>query len=201
MTIRSRRFQAGRNATVLALIASLLLGAAGIASSRPTRPPTLSGELSPTEKQLAEAIKSEVIRNTVTALSADEMQGRGTAQPGGDKAANYIAERFAKLNLKPLGDKNSYLQSINFKETELLDETNFRFGDQTLKLGSDFVPVPPANGDENASGQMFFIAYGMVAPVLKRNDVQDVNLNGKIVVMLEGPPRNVSKSSWKAVHA
>ena len=48
------------------------------------------------------------------------MQGRGTAQPGGDKAAAYLADRFAKLGLKPLGDKNSYLQPIKFRETQFL---------------------------------------------------------------------------------
>jgi hypothetical protein len=198
----SSRFQARRGATALALIWILLVGStATLAWSRPTFAPRLSSELSATEKQLADEIKPEVIREVVTALSADEMQGRGTAQPGGDKAANYIADRFAKLNLKPLGDKNSFLQSIKFKETQPLVESSFQIGEQTLKLGSDFVPVPPANGDENASGQMFFIAYGMVLPALKRNDVEGLNLKGKIVVMLEGPPANVSKSSWKKVHA
>ncbi len=195
-------FQAGRVATVFALTVVLLFSSTGAGAwSRPGLPATLSGELSETEKQLAGEIKSEVIHEVVSALSADEMQGRGTAQPGGDKAANYIAERFAKLNLKPLGDKNTYLQTIKFKETQLTDETSFTMSDQTLKLGQDFVPIPPANGDESASGQMAFIAYGLVAPDLKRNDVQGLNLKGKIVVMLEGPPRNVSKSSWKKVHA
>ena len=194
-------FQAGRDATVFTLIAVLLLSSIGTSAwSRPIAPTTL-GELSATEKQLADEIKSEVIRDVVSALSADEMQGRGTAQPGGDKAANYIADRFAKLNLKPLGDKKSYLQSINFKETQPLDETSFRIGDQALKLGKDFVPTPPANGDENASGQMFFIAYGLVVPALKRNDVEGMSLNGKIVVMLDGPPRNISKIAWKAADA
>ena len=194
-------FQAGRDATVFTLIAVLLLSSIGTSAwSRPIAPTTL-GELSATEKQLADEIKSEVIRDVVSALSADEMQGRGTAQPGGDKAANYIADRFAKLNLKPLGDKKSYLQSINFKETQPLDETSFRIGDQALKLGKDFVPTPPANGDENASGQMFFIAYGLIVPALKRNDVEGMSLNGKIVVMLDGPPRNISKIAWKAADA
>jgi hypothetical protein len=179
----------------------LLGSTATLAWTRPTVLPALPGELSATEKQLAGEIKSEVIREVVTALSADEMQGRGTAQPGGDKAANYIADRFAKLNLKPLGDKNSYLQSMKFKDTEPLEESSFRIGEQTLKLGSDFVPIPPANGDENASGQMFFIAYGLVLPALKRNDLEGLNVSGKVVVMLEGPPRNVSKSSWKKAYA
>src|SRR5262249_34893731 len=85
--------------------------------------------------------------------------------------------------------------------TEFLPETSFKLGDQTLKLGSDFVPTPPSSGDKNASGPLHFIAYGLVVSALKRNDVVGLDLNGKIVVMLEGPPRNVSKESWKKAHA
>lgn len=196
------RYEAGRGATAFVLVAILLFGSTGAFGwSRPAITASLPIELSAAEKQLAGDIKTETIRELVTALSADEMQGRGTAQPGGEKAANYIAERFAKLNLKPLGAKSSYLQPIKFRDTELLPDTSFKVGDQALKLGSDFVPTPPANGDENASGQMFFIAYGLVASAIKRNDLGDVNLSGKIVVMLEGPPANVNKDSWKKVHA
>jgi len=199
--IRSR-FRVLRQLTAFALTAVLLLTATtAFGAVHPAVAPVAPGELSAPEKQLAADIKPETIREVVAALSADDMQGRGTAQPGGDKAANYLAERFAKLNLKPLGVKNSYLQPIKFKDTELLPETSFVFGDQTLKLGAEFVPTPPASGDENVSGPLHFIAYGIVLSALKRNDVAGLNLQGKIVVMLEGPPGNVSKDSWKKAHA
>ncbi|HJZ80959.1 MAG TPA: M28 family peptidase [Pyrinomonadaceae bacterium] len=195
------RLEVFRRATAFALAAILLLGCTVVLGwARPTVTPP-PGELSAAEKQLAGDIKAETIRGVVEALSADDMQGRGTAQPGGDKAANYLAERFARLNLKPLGAKNSYLQPIKFKESEFLPETGIKIGDQTLKLGSDFVPTQPYSGDENASGPLFFIAYGLVVSALKRNDVAGLQLQGKIVVMLEGPPRNVSKDSWKKAHA
>ena len=95
-----------------------------------------SSELSATERDFAKGIKSETIRDVVTALSADDMEGRGTAQPGGDKAANYIAQRFARLNLQPMGEKNSFLQPIKFRDSEFLPETSFKLGDQSLKMGA-----------------------------------------------------------------
>src|SRR5215210_5867843 len=87
---------------------------------------TAPAGLSQTEKDLAANIKIETIKEITAALAADDMQGRGTMQPGGDKAAGYIAERFAKLGLKPLGDKGSYLQKIEFKETIATPETMFK---------------------------------------------------------------------------
>src|SRR5688500_15578869 len=68
-----------------------------------------SSTLTAEEVALAARIKVETIKEVTAALSAEEMQGRGTMQPGGDKAASYIASRFAQLQLKPLGNKDSYL--------------------------------------------------------------------------------------------
>lgn len=194
MLITKSHLDVLRRATASTLLATLLLSCAALGWSQTTVP---TAQLSAAEKELAANIKAETIRELVSALAADDMQGRGTGQPGGDKAANFLAERFAKLNLKPLGAKNSYLQPVKFKDSEFLPETNLKFGDQTLKLGADFVPMPPSSGDENASGLLYFIAYGMITTAPKRNDVAGLNLSGKIVVMLEGPPRNVSKPSWK----
>ena len=75
-----------------------------------------SNSLSSAEQQLVNSLKVETIRDVVTALSADDMEGRGTGQAGGDKAATYIADRFQKLGLKPLGEKNSYFQAIKIKD-------------------------------------------------------------------------------------
>ncbi len=147
-------------------------------------------------------VKVETIKEVTTALSSPEMQGRGTMQPGGDKAARYIADRFTKLGLKPLGDnKNSYLQTIKFKETELMPETSLKVGDETFKLGADFAVTPPISGDENASGNLVFIAYGLISSTPKRNDLAGIDVNGKIVVMIEGPPKSVSKEAWKKAKA
>ena len=52
--------------------------------------------LSTVERELGASVKVETIREVTTALAADAMQGRGTAQPGGDKAAAYLADHFSK---------------------------------------------------------------------------------------------------------
>jgi hypothetical protein len=157
--------------------------------------------LSPFEIELTDKITFASIKETTTALSADEMQGRGTMQPGGDKAANWIAERFQKLGLKPLGDKGSYLQKIDFKETVMTPETYLKIGEENLKLGSDFGVAPFSAGNKSVSGEMIFIAYGIVADSIKRNDLQGVDLTGKIAVMLEGPPANIPKKDWEVAKA
>jgi hypothetical protein len=181
----------------LALLLATLFATASAFGWQQSAASTSSSSTSTADRELANSLKVETIKEVVTALSADDMQGRGTGQPGGDKAANYIADRFAKLGLKPLGEKNTYLQPIRFKEFQFMPETSFKVGDETLKLGADFVPTQPYTGDESATGQLVFVAYALNTTTPKRNDLTGIDLKGKIVVMLEGPPRNVSKEAWK----
>ncbi|MCD9189159.1 MAG: M20/M25/M40 family metallo-hydrolase [Pyrinomonadaceae bacterium] len=157
--------------------------------------------LSATETELTEKITIASIKEATSTLSAPDMEGRGTMQRGGDKAANWIAARFQSLGLKPLGDKGSYLQKIDFKETVFTPETSLKVGEETLKVGADFGILPFSAGNKSANGEMIFIAYGIVADSIKRNDLQGVDVSGKFVVMLEGPPSYIPKKDWKAAKA
>jgi hypothetical protein len=67
------------------------------------------------EQELAARIDLQTIKKHTAALASKEMEGRGTMQPGGDRAAEWIAARFKELGMKPAGDKGSYLQKIEFK--------------------------------------------------------------------------------------
>jgi hypothetical protein len=163
--------------------------------------PAKTVSLSATENELIEKINISTIKEITAALSAPEMEGRGTMQPGGDRAANWIASRFQKIGLKPLGDKDSYLQKIEFKETIYAPETAFKVGEETLKFGSDYGIAPFSAGNKSASGEMVFIAYGMVVDQMKRNDLQGVDMQGKIAVLLEGPPASIPKDQWEKAKA
>ena len=155
------------------------------------------GELSTEEIDLKDKITIESIKKYTSTLAADDMEGRGTLQPGGDKAANYIAEQFKNLGLKPLGDKNSYLQAIKFKETVLTPETAFQVGEDKFQPSADFAFIPIfKREDKKASGDMVFVAYGIQAKAINRDDLAGINVKGKIVVMLDGPPANVPQEAW-----
>ena len=163
--------------------------------------PITTRSLSATEQQLVDSISVESIKATVNALAADDMQGRGTGQPGGDKAAAYLADRFSKLGLKPLGDKNTYLQPIKFRETQFLPQPTFTLGKENLKFREDFIVTPPYSGDETVTGKVVFVGYGIVLPFLKRNDLAGLDVKGKIVVFRPGPPPQIGKEQWKKASA
>ena len=55
-------------------------------------------------------------------LSGDDMEGRDTGSPGYDRAAAYVARRFAAAGLKPAGDDGAWFQRLSLDEIEVTDE-------------------------------------------------------------------------------
>ncbi|HEX8650963.1 MAG TPA: M20/M25/M40 family metallo-hydrolase [Pyrinomonadaceae bacterium] len=150
------------------------------------------------EREASARVRVETIREVTSRLASDEMQGRGTATPGGEKAARYLAERFAKLGLKPLGDAGTYLQAIKFRSSQMLPESSIKTGDVSLKLGQDFIVAPPyLTESADASGEMVFVGYGVSNPELKRDDLAGLDVKGKIAVVINGRPKNVDEAAWK----
>jgi peptidase M28-like protein len=154
--------------------------------------------LTAVEKKTAAKIKLETIREVTAALSSAEFEGRGTGQPGADKAANYLAQRFAKLGLKPGGENGSYLQQIKFRSAEVLPESSVKIGDVVLKHGSDYVVLPPYGAERvDVSGGLVFAGYGVVSPELKRDDLAGLDLKDKVVIIIGGEPAGVDTTAWK----
>jgi Peptidase family M28 len=188
---------AWRKLSALLLAVALFTSPAFGQGSAATAPkPTAT--LTAAEKEAAARVKVETIKEVTADLSAKEMEGRGTAQPGGDRAAKYIADKFAKLGLKPLGDAGTFLQAIKFNGTQPLPESSFKAGDASLKFGAEFIPAPPYMAESSeASGGVVFVTYGVVSTELKRDDLAGLDVKGKVVVMLSGKPKDVGEETWR----
>src|SRR5688572_4320015 len=154
--------------------------------------------LTAAEKSTSAQVKLETIREVTAKLSSKEFEGRGTAQPGADKAANYLADRFAKLGLKPGGEGGTFLQPVKFRSAMVTPDSSVKVGDTALKHGVDYVLLPPYASDQlDASGGVVFVGYGVVSKELQRDDLAGLDLTGKVVVMLSGQPKNVDAATWR----
>ena len=154
--------------------------------------------LTPAESKASARIKLETIREVTAKLSSPEFEGRGTAQPGGERAAQYLADRFKALGLKPAGENGTYLQPIKFRSSEVLTDSALTIGDSSLKHGSDYVVLPPYSANEiNVNSDTVFVGYGVVSDDLKRDDLAGLDLKGKIVVLLNGQPSGVDSAAWR----
>ena len=167
-------------------------GAAAVATKAP------AATLTETERKAAARVKLETIREVTSTLSSPAFEGRGTGQPGADRAAQYLVDRFAKIGLKPAGENGTYLQAIKFKSAQVLAETSVKVGDAVLKHGEDYVILPPYTSDQvDAAGGIVFAGFGVVSPELKRDDLAGLDLKGKVVIILSGQPDGVDAAAWR----
>src|SRR5690242_10272903 len=70
-------------------------------------------------------VEAAKIREFVKKLAGDEFEGRGTGQPGGDAAADWIAKQFESFGLKPAGDKGTYFQEVPMMGVKTLPASTF----------------------------------------------------------------------------
>lgn len=183
---------------VLLLLSLLPLPTYGWQSS--TAAAATDSALSGNERKVSSFVSIETVKDVTKALASDEMQGRGTATPGGEKAARHLAARFAKLGLKPIGDGGTFLQAIKFSSAQALAESSLQAGDAHLKHGEEFVFAPPYPSEpKSTTGGLVFVGYGVASSEMNRDDFAGLDLKGKIVVLLNGRPKNVTGEQWGKV--
>ncbi len=126
-------------------------------------------------------------------LGSDLFEGRGTGSTGSNLSAKYLAEEISSLNLIPIGYNDTYYQYIPMHASKPLTQSNLSFyyedEEHRLKLGEDYFML---NSGEQTylplKTEMVFAGYGIVAPEFDYNDYINIDVKGKIVVMLTGEP-------------
>jgi Zn-dependent M28 family amino/carboxypeptidase len=148
-------------------------------------------------------------------LASDKLQGRMTGSPGYLEAARYVAKRFAKQGLKPMGTAG-FFQPVQF-EVRQIDEVHSSLalienGNTTqLKLGDDAILHPASDLAAQIEAPAVFVGYGMSVPEANYNDLAGMDLHGKIAVYLSGGPSAIKDplraheesfgERWKAMRA
>ncbi len=191
-----------RRAALIALIFSSLTPISLLAqgSAKAAVPvPHVAGLPAAAEHAMA-TVDPEKIRAHVKFLASDLLEGRGTGARGGDIAAEYIATQFALYGLEPAGDHGSYLQKVAMLGIATQDDTTFALvpdkGDpMNLRNRMDFVAMDETTKTVNdIDAPIVWIGYGIDAPEFNWNDYKDVDVKGKVLLMLVNqPPSTDSK--------
>jgi Zn-dependent M28 family amino/carboxypeptidase len=186
-----------RTFAILFLVYGSLLSAQNTHSSKPSVFPAA-------EQQAMNGIDAEKIRATVKYLSDDALQGRGTGQPGGDKAADWIAAQLKSYGVLPAGDRGTYFQNIDFYGvTTDPKQTQFAFvpnsGEPiTLKFADDYVATDQTHSEKSEiDAPIVYVGYGISAPEYNWDDYKGADLKGKVLLMLVNEPPSDDPNFFK----
>lgn len=185
-------------------IAAILFLICGSLLSGQNSHPDKANALPAAEQQAMNAIDAEKIRATVKYLSDDSLQGRGTGQPGGDKAADWIAAQFKSYGVMPAGNNGTYFQKIDFYGvTTDPKKTQFAFVPKSgepmpLKFADDYVATDQTHSEKSEiDAPIVWVGYGIKAPEYNWDDYKGVDLKGKVLLMLVNEPPSDDPNFFK----
>ena len=139
-------------------------------------------------------VDPERIRAQVRFLASDLLEGRGTGQRGGDIAAEYIATQFALYGLKPAGDNGTSLQKVPLEGISTQEGSTLALlpaGGPPIDLNyhTDFVAMDNTGKPrDDINAGLVWMGYGIDAPEFNWNDYKDVDVHGKVLLMLVNQP-------------
>ncbi len=134
-------------------------------------------------------LTSAYLKEQVEFLASDSLEGRATPGRGLDTAAAYIARQFRLIGLKPIN--GSYFQPLDYCYVDLGKNLfiSLLAHPKTLnfKVKEDFIPYE-TSGNKPVEGEVVFAGYGITAPEFGYDDYRDIDVNGKIVIVLRQEP-------------
>jgi len=148
-------------------------------------------------------VDAERIRAHVKYLASDELEGRGTGQKGGERAAAYVAQEFSSYGLLPAGENGTYFQNVPMVGVKTLPETVFVLApangeEKPLKLLDDYVT---ANEQQMESAvidaPIVFVGYGITAPEYRWDDYKGYDLKGRVALLFVNQPKSDDPNFFK----
>ncbi|MCS7300620.1 MAG: M20/M25/M40 family metallo-hydrolase [Fimbriimonadales bacterium] len=140
----------------------------------------------------AETITPFELQAHLEFIASDALEGRDTPSRGLDIAGLYIVSHLKRWGVKPAGENGTYFQTLNYRTDAVnLSETRLQIGGRTFEYGVGFVarPVPL-----NATAPLVYVGYGWSNPDKGVDPYAELDVQGKILVVQAGYPREVGEN-------
>lgn len=148
-----------------------------------------------TAQRAVDTITANQIKDYLTFISSDEMEGRDTPSRGLDITAKFLATNIARWGFKPAGDTGSFFQRIDLQRNRADSSgTKVEYAGRTLVTGTDYLP---AGGSGNVSGQIVFAGSGWFIKAKEMDAYKGIDPAGKIAVVFGAPnsfPRGITRT-------
>ena len=181
-------------------ISLVLLAAVGIAacdrdadtSAQSAAPP--ASRLTPQMESAAQTINGEKIRRVIAEISDDRYGGRLPGSEGDLLARRYIAAELQRIGFAPGSPDGGYEQPIELVgvNSEMPPVWRFERGKEAVELArsTDYIAASGVQAPtaEVHDAELVFAGYAIQAPEYSWNDFKDVDVSGKVLVVLNNDP-------------
>jgi len=152
-------------------------------------------------RKSVEQISVAQLRDYLSFVAADEMEGRSTPSRGLDTTARFIATMLGRWGVKPAGDDGTYFQHIVLKREKLAPEgAELSLGTQKFTPGKDFFASAMA---ADLTGGLVYGGDGWYIKAKNVDAYEGLDPKGKVVVLTTsgGLPRGISYNEMTSLGA
>lgn len=148
----------------------------------------------PASAQQAPDIDAARMNEAVRVLASDEFEGRAPASPGEEKTVAWLVDQFRAAGAEGGGPDGSFVQVAHLSRTRQDGPATVsaRVGGTTIKLarGPEVLVSSdrPVNHIAVTDAPVVFVGYGATAPERQWDDFKDVDVRGKVILVLVNDP-------------
>lgn len=141
------------------------------------------------------SVEPAMIEYHMNVLADDSLEGRAPGTDGYASSAVYAEEQLRALGLQPAGVGGSWRQDVPLRQSTVVeDESSLSvwtpIGTETMTYDIDFYlgADPLRERVEIELAEVVFVGFGVSAPDLGYDDYADADVDGKVVMFLNGAP-------------
>ena len=137
------------------------------------------------------------LKSNLEFLASDELEGRETTTRGERLAGLFISEELEKYGVLPFGDNGTYFQEFSLQVSGFNENSKISFltaGEEPKYFtnGENIAYSPrsiPSENYNNTELEIIFAGYGIFSEEENYNSYEDLEVNGKVVLLLNGTPQ------------
>jgi Zn-dependent M28 family amino/carboxypeptidase len=181
------------------VVAALVAACGGAPAATPPAATNPAAPVSIDTPELDAALKSisaDRIKQHMTVLAGDELEGRGLGSKGYEGALQYVEKTLTADGLAPAGENGGFRQRVALRNSVVVQDASSvtlttKSGKKTLVYGKDYLLSADQLRQEVglADAPIAFVGYGVSAPAQGYDDYgAGIDVKGKVVAYLSGAP-------------
>lgn len=143
-------------------------------------------------------IQEKDLREWLTYLASDELQGRQLFTEGYGNAAQFVAERLREVGIKPMGENGTYFQIVKQKGYRITNNSSVTV-EAPGKAPVTFKQGEGVNFANNPGGPQTltfdgveFVGYGIAMAEPAHDDYKGRDVKGKLAIWMGSGPANLT---------
>jgi len=164
---------------LLAVALACVLGLAPVSAVSQTREP--KGSIRLAGRVSAEHVTAAQLRDYLSFVASDLMEGRDTPSRGLDTTARFIATLLSRWGFRPAGDPGSFFQSIDLSRSVITPaESSLSLSGRAYGFGDEWFARPMAG---TADAGLVYASHGWVNEAKGVDPYRGLDVKGRIVVV------------------